>query len=80
MRPQLLLVAAAVMLSTTRTPASRSQVRAVPVQSEPQDATTSYCPVFEERCRCSTDLKEFSCRAAGFTAVPDALPDAIGKL
>lgn len=41
---------------------------------------SSYCPVFEEKCRCSVDLLEFMCRAAGFRTLPQDLPHSITKL
>ncbi|XP_060531004.1 thyrotropin receptor isoform X2 [Cylas formicarius] len=50
---------------------------AVAVQQE----SLSPCPLFgEDRCRCTPDLREFYCRAAGFIRVPDHLPYSLTKL
>ncbi|ERL96097.1 hypothetical protein D910_01010 [Dendroctonus ponderosae] len=44
------------------------------------DETLLPCAVLgHERCRCTPDLREFQCRGAGFTGVPD-LPYTINKL
>lgn len=44
----------------------------------PQEIT--YCPLYDGQCKCSVDYKEFVCRTAGFTKVPNALPKSITKL
>lgn len=33
-----------------------------------------------DRCQCSVEFKEFSCRTAGFLEVPQSLPTTIVKL
>lgn len=39
------------------------------------------CPVYgREGCRCSADLRDFYCRTAGFTHVPQDLPYSVTKL
>lgn len=40
----------------------------------------TFCAGFDNKCQCSQDLKEFSCRAAGFLNVPINLPSTIVKL
>lgn len=34
----------------------------------------------QERCQCAGSGREYTCRAAGFTSVPEALPAHITKL
>lgn len=37
-------------------------------------------PDLQEWCQCAGSGREYTCRAAGFTTVPDALPVHITKL
>lgn len=40
----------------------------------------SACIGVLDQCQCSSDHREFSCRAAGFLTLPDSLPSGIVKL
>lgn len=40
----------------------------------------SICPILEDKCRCTVDLREFTCRSAGFEEVPKEIPRTVTKL
>ncbi|GJQ77373.1 hypothetical protein Trydic_g20779 [Trypoxylus dichotomus] len=73
----LMLAAVLVMLLLfTRWP----HVGALLLPTQKSHHETTFCPILEDYCRCTANQQEFVCKAAGFTAIPEELPDSVFKL